>query len=301
MDIESLRVFRAVAQRQSVSRAARALGCVPSNVTARVRGLEEELGVQLFTRRPRGMLLTAPGEALLVYAERAQALLREAREAVSGSGGPEGPLRIGATESVAANRLPDVLIRFARQCPEVDLSLRVGNSRELTDLLLENEVDAALMSLRPPDGGLACVEVFTEELVLVSAANTGKLTPEVCASVVLQRSGCAFREALERFLALKGFAVRRRLELPAPEVALACVEAGMGVAVMAVSALERLGARGRVAVHELPAELRVAPVSFVRSRRTTASRALETFLALCLESGGGRPFPIRADCGSPVP
>jgi len=257
--------------------------------------------VKLFTRKPRGMLLTVPGEALLVYADRVQALMREAREAVSGAGGAQGPFRVGATESVAANRLPEVLIRFARQCPEVDLSLRVGTSGELVELLLENEVDAALMSLRPPDERIESLEVFSEELFLISALGLGELTPEACSCVVLQRSGCAYRAALERFLERAGHAVCRRLELPAPEVALACVEAGMGVAVMAASALERLGARGRVALHELPADLRTASVCLARARRSPPTRALEQFLALCRECGADRPFPIRADCGSPVP
>jgi LysR family transcriptional regulator, cell division regulator len=282
MDIDSLRIFRAVAQEQSVSRAARTLNCVPSNVTARIRALEGELNVKLFFRKPRGMALTPSGTKLLDYARRAVALMSEAKAAVAAETGPTGPFCIGSTESVAANRLPGMLMDYAKAFPQVELSLLVANSGELLDKLLDNEIEGAFVSKPVNDPRLEYFEVFTEELFLVSSLQVENLTPDVCASVVMQRPGCAFREALERWLAREGRVVRRKLELPSPEVALACVSAGMGIAVLPLSTLNGLDATDKVQLHKLPEDLRCATVSFVRLRNFPPTPAFEAFRQLCL-------------------
>jgi DNA-binding transcriptional LysR family regulator len=283
MDIDSLRIFKAVALEQSVSRAARALNCVPSNVTARIRALECELNVKLFFRKPRGMALTPSGAKLLDYARRAVTLMSEARAAVVAETRPSGPFCIGSTDSVAANRLPAMLMDYAKAFPEVELSLRVANSGELLGMLLDSEIEGAFVSKPVGDPRLEYCEVFTEELYLVSSLQVENLTPDVCTSVVMQRPGCAFRETLERWLAREGRVVRRKLELPSPEVALACVSAGMGIAVLPLSVLNGLGATDKVMLHELPEDLRLATVSFVRLKNFPPTPAFEAFRHLCLE------------------
>lgn len=91
MDSNGLRLFRAVAQSGSVAAAADSVHSVPSNISARIRKLEDELGAQLFVREPRGMRLTAAGEVLADYAERILALGAEAKAAVAEVVGGEGP------------------------------------------------------------------------------------------------------------------------------------------------------------------------------------------------------------------
>src|SRR5919205_2697100 len=102
MDAADLRVFEAVARLGGMSRAAEELHTVQSNVTARIRLLEEELGTALFSRHSRGVVLTAAGQRLLPYAVRVRTLLEEARRAVADDGTPRGPLTIGSLETTAA-------------------------------------------------------------------------------------------------------------------------------------------------------------------------------------------------------
>lgn len=78
MDFNELRIFKAVAEEGNVSRAAERLNCVQSNVTARIRQLDESLKVTLFHRKSRGVSLTAAGRVLLDYAERIMVLVSEA-------------------------------------------------------------------------------------------------------------------------------------------------------------------------------------------------------------------------------
>ena len=117
MDAAELRVFEAVARLGGMSRAAEELHTVQSNVTARIRLLEEELGQPLFRRHSRGVALTAAGQRLLPYALRVRQLLTEARRAVEDDGTPSGPLVIGSLETTAALRLAPLLSAYVAAYP----------------------------------------------------------------------------------------------------------------------------------------------------------------------------------------
>src|SRR5688572_9870838 len=126
MELADLTVFRTVVEAGGVTRAAERLHRVQSNVTMRIKKLEEELGVALFAREGRRMQLSAAGKVLLGYAERILSLAEEAREAVV-DGAPRGVLRLGAMESTAAVRLPGPLSRLHRKVPELAVELHTGN------------------------------------------------------------------------------------------------------------------------------------------------------------------------------
>src|SRR6266550_7300869 len=105
MDAADLRIFEAVARTGAMNKAALELNTVQSNVTARIRALEEQLGVDLFERSNRGVSLTAGGQRLVPYARRVAYLLEDARRAVTDEGTPSGSLVIGSLETTAALRL----------------------------------------------------------------------------------------------------------------------------------------------------------------------------------------------------
>ena len=111
MDLAALTIFRAVVRENGVTRAAAKLNRVQSNVTTRIKQLEEQLGTELFVRDGRRLVLTPAGETLLPYAERLLALADEARHAVKDAH-PSGRLRLGTMESVAATRLPGLLAQY---------------------------------------------------------------------------------------------------------------------------------------------------------------------------------------------
>ena len=104
IDLESLKIFRTVVDEGGVVRAANKLNRVQSNVTTRIRQLEEHLGTRLFRREGRSIRLSAEGHTLLAYTDR---LLRLADETVSEmrTGKPKGVFRLGALESTAGSRL----------------------------------------------------------------------------------------------------------------------------------------------------------------------------------------------------
>src|ERR671928_175025 len=113
MDAADLRIFEAVARLGGMNRAAAELNTVQSNVTTRIRLLEEDLGTPLFERHSRGVTPTPAGRRLLPYAARLRHVLDDARRAVRDDGEPKGPLTIGALEATAALRLSGALADVA--------------------------------------------------------------------------------------------------------------------------------------------------------------------------------------------
>src|SRR2546425_8358466 len=103
IDLTALEIFKTVAEQGSITKAAARLHRVQSNVTTRVKQLEERLGAQLFLRQHRRLVLSPQGKRLLGYADRLLHLSSEAETALR-NGTPAGTLQIGALESTAATR-----------------------------------------------------------------------------------------------------------------------------------------------------------------------------------------------------
>src|SRR2546430_17624382 len=120
MNFDELKIFKTVAEQGGITKAATALHRVQSNVTTRVKQLEERLGTKLFHRQGRRLVLSSEGKVLLAYADRLLRLSSEAQAALKGHG-PHGLFRLGTLESTAATRLPPVLARYHRAYPPVRL------------------------------------------------------------------------------------------------------------------------------------------------------------------------------------
>lgn len=255
MDLSALRIFKAVAEEGSVTQAAARLHRVQSNVSARLGQLEDGLGVALFHRSGRRMLITAEGERLLSYADRLLQLAEEAQAAVAGAGRPAGMLRIGAMETTAAARLPAVLAAFHGAYPDVDLQLDTAPTDPLIQSVLNHKLDVALVAAPVERGELAQQAVFEEELVLLTSHTHPPVTSphDVARRAMLAfRSGCAYRRRLETWFAENNVPLARVSEFGTFEAIIGCVAAGMGVAVMPREIMQLRDYRGTVALHRLP-------------------------------------------------
>lgn len=282
MDAIDLKFFEAVARIGAISRAALELNTVQSNVTARIKALEDELGTPLFQRHSRGVILTPAGQRLLPYAERIAALLSEAKRAVGDNGTPSGSLVIGSLETTAALRLSPVLSAFAQAYPNVDLSLKTGTSAELVDAVLAHRIEGAFVCGPVAHPDLLEEVVFREELALITQPSIGSLGEVFAArelKCVVLRLGCSYRQRLETILAARGIVGMRWLEFGTIDGIVACVAAGIGVSLLPRALLESARRDGRVALHILPAEEAMADTCFVRRRDGAASSALRALLA----------------------
>ena len=254
IDLESLKIFRTVVDEGGVVRAATKLNRVQSNVTTRIRQLEEHVGARLFRREGRSIRLSAEGHTLLAYANR---LLRLADEAVSEmrTGRPKGAFRLGSLESTAGSRLPAILSRYHTLYPDVVVELATGTAAALVTRVMNFEIEAAFVSEPFTAPGLETRPVFEEQLVLV----TSKATRGVSGPADIGRStliafaqGCSYRKRIEEWLGSANVMPERVLEFASYQAMIACVAAGTGFAVVPKSVLEALRASRSLRQHALP-------------------------------------------------
>jgi DNA-binding transcriptional LysR family regulator len=253
LDLETLHIFRTVVAEGGVLRAAARLNRVQSNVTTRVRQLEERLGVALFRREGRGLRLTAEGHKLLSYAEQLLRLADEASAALRG-GKPSGRFRLGSLESAAGVRLPPILARYHALHPEVTVELCTAPTGALVQKIQNFEIDAAFVSEPLLAPNLKTLPVFEEELILIAPPGIAAASASELAgcTIITFTQGCSYRRRLEEWLAGESVTPERVLEFGSYHAMAACVAAGAGVAIMPRSVLESLPARDEVTRHALP-------------------------------------------------
>jgi DNA-binding transcriptional LysR family regulator len=282
MELSSLRIFKTVAEEGGVTQAAARLNRVQSNVSARLTQLEESLGVSLFHRSGRRMLITEDGARLLAYTERLLQLADEAQASMRGDRQPSGQLRIGSMETTAAARLPLVLGQFHRQYPQVDLVLDTGPTDYLLQAVLNHKVDVALVAAPVERPELVQLPVFDEELVLLTDSLHGPVTSpaDVGKRTLLGfRSGCSYRRRLERWFAEGGVSPARIAEFGTFEAIIGCVAAGMGVAMMPKEVLKQRELAKSVRVHALPDDVARVQTMLVWRRDIVQHASRDAFAA----------------------
>ncbi|WP_051937111.1 LysR family transcriptional regulator [Erwinia sp. 9145] len=248
MDITQLEVFRAIAEEGSVTAAAEKLHRVPSNISTRLRQLEEELGTLLFNREKLRLHITDAGRTLLDYATRILDLTAEAKQRIAG-GQPAGVFTLGAIESTAAVRLPPLIARYHQQWPEVELSLSTGPSGAMTDGLLAGEFSAVFIDGPPMHPQLDGIAAFPEEMVLISALNHPAITGAHAlsgATLYAFRTNCSYRRLFENWFARANAMPGKIFEMESYHGILACVSAGAGLALIPRSMLETMPGRDSV-------------------------------------------------------
>jgi DNA-binding transcriptional LysR family regulator len=284
MDLSDLRIFRTGVDAGGVTAAAGRLNRVQSNVSARLRTLEDELGAPLFDRIGRRLKITPNGRVLLAYADRLLALAEEAQAAVRGRKPPNGVLRIGTMESTAGVRLPGLLGEFQRLHPDVRAELQIGAPRELAARVLAGESDAAFVAEPVADARLATLPAFDEELVLVTEAGHPPVRRPADLrglAVIVFHAGCPHRERIEQWFARGRRGIERLTEIGSYHALLGCVAAGMGCALVPRSVLAGIAGRERLREHELPRPFRRAWTLLVwhRERPDANVAALAALLA----------------------
>jgi DNA-binding transcriptional LysR family regulator len=293
MDSTDLHVFESVARLGSMNRAAAALHTVQSNVTARIRNLEDDLGCRLFDRRPSGVVLTQAGQRLLPYARRVESLIADATRAAADDGTPSGQLIVGSLETTAAIRLSPVLARFAVSYPAVDLVLRTGTTCELIEQVVERQLDAAFVCgpVRHPE--LEKQIMFQEELALLTAPGVASpLEGFSDARIIVLRAGCSYRQRLEDLLVRRGIPVPRVMEFGTIEAIIACVAAGLGITLLPRTLLGPLRAAGRVSAHKMPPDEAMVDTMLIRRREAFQPSGLGALID-CIRKHHHRPYPIQ--------
>jgi LysR family transcriptional regulator, cell division regulator len=283
VNLVELVTFASVARAGTLTQAAEELHTVQSNVTARIRLLEAEVGAPLFYRHARGVTLTSAGERLLPYAQRISHLLSEARECLREDAEPCGPLRVGSLESTAGYRLPAVLRDYCVRWPQVDVALQTGTSAELIDAVLAYRLEGALVVGPVQHPELLAEPMIREELVIVASPSwpgLEALTAGCSVRSLVLRRGCSYRERLERLLAARGVHTTVQ-EFGTLDAIVGCAGAGIGISLLPRAVVTGAVERGLVALHALPEADACAQTVFIRRADSYVSPALRCFIECC--------------------
>jgi DNA-binding transcriptional LysR family regulator len=287
IEIAHLRAFLAVADHGAFGRAARALKISQPALSARIRDLEDRVGVALFDRTTRRVDLSQAGREFLPQARK---LLDDLEAAVRGLGDlarrERGRVAIACAPLLAQVLLPDLVAAFRRRHPGIRVALVDVPTGAILAMVRAGEADLGIGTFAESEPGLARARLMGDSMMLFEPRKRGAAPGRARWADVAEAPLIALtRESGLRALAERGFAAAGREARPAFEVAqvataLALVEAGLGVAVLPAIA-RKIADRRRVAIRALtnPTVAREISLIWPESRAPTPAAAAFAELA----------------------
>ena len=233
LDLDQLHTFVTIADMGSFTRAAEEVHRTQSAVSMQMRRLEERLGKPLFEKEGRSNRLTEEGERLLTYARRLLRLNRETLAAFDDAS-LEGSIRIGTPDDYADRFLPEIMARFARSNPRVELSVVCEPTINLVEQLKRGHLDIAIVTHNSDRG--ASEVVRREPLLWVTSANHSIHEEEVL-PLAVGRTTCLWRRAAIDVLDRMGRDYRILFSSWSATVLIATVLSGQAVSVLPECAL----------------------------------------------------------------
>ncbi|MEE9220384.1 MAG: selenium metabolism-associated LysR family transcriptional regulator [candidate division NC10 bacterium] len=307
MNLSQLKAFLAVAQDRSFSRAAEKLYLTQPAVSKQIQALEEALGMRLFDRVGRSILLTQAGNILHDHAHIAFQTLEEARETINQLRGLQrGHLRISAASTIGTYMLPQPLGELKAQFPGIEISLAITNKARVVQQVLSHEVELGFVGPPVEPAELEMEEYLLDELVLIMAP-THRLAREESVGVaelveevfILREQGSGTREIMEEELGRVRVSLKKAMELGSTEAIKQAVAANLGVSIVSKFAISLEILQGRLAVARLP-ELNLRRQLFViHHGGRTLSPAAQEFCSLLRRSAVVRRKTASPDTVAP--
>ena len=289
MTLEQLRVFVAVAERQHVTQAARALNLAQSAASAAIAALEGQHATRLFHRVGRGIELTEAGRVFLAEARAVLARAAAAELALAELGGlVRGTLVVQASQTISSYWLPRHLVASRRAHPGVEIRLTVGNTLQVAGAVHDGAAELGFVEGVVNDPALSSTTVARDRLVVVVAPGHPWAAGDAIAPAhlpsspwVLREPGSGTRSAFEA--ALDGFGIPPQhlqvaLELPTNEAVRAAVEAGAGATALSASVVA--GGIEAGLLHQVGFTLPDRDFHVLRHAERYSSRAAEALMAV---------------------
>ncbi|NNE67170.1 MAG: LysR family transcriptional regulator [Pyrinomonadaceae bacterium] len=255
MEIKQLRAFVAIAEEKTFTAGAKRVNVTQAAVSMQIRHLEKQVGLPLFTRTPRRVILTEAGERLL---ERARKILREhdsALEELAEIAGAEyGRLRIGSASAMFATlQLPAILEKLRAAFPNAEVSVSSGTSKKLVDLIQHGEIDIAFVSLPIEAPNVQTELLYSDEVVAIAhpshkLADQKYISAAALAneSLILGERGGNTRRMIDDFFDAANVKPHVVMELSRQEAINKMVENNMGVGIAGAKNSSADAAAGRI-------------------------------------------------------
>ena len=292
-DVHQLRVFSAVAEYLSFTRAAEVLFMTQSGVSHQIARLEADLGVTLFDRQARNVSLTSPGRVLLGHARKVFLALQDASMAVKQAANPEsGHVRIGASATTCQYIIPEALREFRESFPFYSLRISPGDGPVVSQGLLDGALDLGFVVRQARQTKLAYHDLFEDELgFLVSSlhpwARAGKVDRKELSEqrmILYSRQSTTFR-LVEAYFVRARAELRDWIELGSMEAIKELVKLGLGVSITSEWVARGDIAAGSLVWLPLPGGRIHRTWCIAHTTGRTLSLAEQTFVGLCQSAG----------------
>jgi len=268
MNLHLLRLFVAVAEAGSFSRAAESLWISQPAVSKGIRELEHQLDLTLIERGTgKGFRLTEAGASLLTHARGIFAMERAALDDVRARVGVQrGSLTIGASTTVASYWLPPYVAGFCAAYPSVVPRVTVGNTQWVCEQLLECRIDLALVEGRVDEERIEVSEWKADPLAIVVAANSALPRRAVTAQLlgeqnwILREPGSGTRQATEALCEAHGIAALPWMEMASNEAIARTLASGVGLSMLPRVVVADMLALGTLRELKLPGAVLSRPL-----------------------------------------
>jgi LysR family transcriptional regulator, low CO2-responsive transcriptional regulator len=286
--LKQFRLLRAATHGGSFAAAAEECHVTPPAVTMQMHQLEEDVGLPLFERNGRGLMLTAAGREVLAAAERIEAVVADCAAGLAALKSlASGRVTVGVV-STAKYFAPRMLAAFARTHPGIDIELIVGNREDTIAAFKSGRLDVAIMGRPPQDVEVESTPIGEHPQVLIAPpdhalAKRRSISPRELAgeTVLMRETGSGTRSLAEGFLARHGIKPRIGMEIGSNETIKQAVMAGLGIAFISAHTIAAEIHDGRLVVLDvvgLPEIRHWFVVRLAAKRMMPAARALRDFL-----------------------
>lgn len=293
MEIRQLKAFLAIAEAKTFTAGARRVNVTQAAISMQIRQLEDEVGLQLFTRTPRRVILTEAGEYLL---ERARKILREHDNALAEiaelAGAEHGRLRIGsASAEFATQQLPHILQSIREKYPNADIAVTAGTSEKLVDKIMHGEIDIAFVSLPVENSSITTDLLFSDEIVAIAhpshpSANERYISAAALAGekLILGERGGNTRRMIDDFFNAANVRPNIVMELSRQEAINQMVENNLGVGTAGAKTIANEIREGRLVSWLIEGAEINWELGLARLRGGYFSPIEKEFVALCKEN-----------------
>jgi DNA-binding transcriptional LysR family regulator len=288
VNLDQLRIFQAVAQSRSFTRAANLVHLTQPGISKHIRQMEEYFGVPLFDRSGRKVTLTESGQVLFDATQEIMATIDAAERRIDDLKGLRGgKLRLGTSFPIGVYLLPAVLARFRKRYSAVEVTLDIALSDTIGPKLVANEIDLGLVTYEPRDARLVSRTFMTDELVVIVgrkqrwAAKT-RIKPQELTSetFIVAARGAGTRTVVEERLRSLGIVLPNILEFGNLEGVKHAVEAGLGISIQARSVVKREVAAGSLRAIKLVGMDAKIEFLYVWRKNAHLSHAARALIAL---------------------
>ncbi|MBP6004534.1 MAG: LysR family transcriptional regulator [Pyrinomonadaceae bacterium] len=303
MEIRQLKAFLAIAEAKTFTAGARRVNVTQAAISMQIRQLEDEVGLPLFTRTPRRVIITEAGEYLL---DRARKILREhdtALSEIAELGGVEhGRLRIGSASAMfATQQLPGIMQKLREKFPNSELNVSSGTSQALVDKIMHGEIDTAFVSLPVENSSVTTELLFSDEIVAIAhpehpLANERFVSAAALAGekLILGERGGNTRRMIDDFFNAANVRPNVVMELSRQEAINQMVENNLGVGIAGAKAVSKEIAEGKLVSWGIEGAEIQWELGLARLRGGYFSPIAREFSALCKQSFVEREKELRA-------